>query len=421
MTTQPTRRRLEPGIYERVDAAGERLGLEIAYKDASGKVRRRTVHGGVQDARDELAKARTRRVGREAEPNDPRVTFDTVCDAFDAAHVAGLRPNSQRVYRTGLRRLRARFRGRRLSSISRVDLRAFVAAERAEGLKANTITSHLAVLSAVYAFARDDLDMPVAMPRLKASERPRRDDARERRILTDDELARVLAAAGERERLYFRTLAETGARMGEGLGITRRRIDVEAATLSFAEQFDRYGELAPLKTRTSRRTIEITRSLAAALALAGPERAFAHLTHASADKAWRRTLKRAKIADPQPTLHDLRHTHVSGPHRRRVGPRRDRGQDRRHAADDARGLRPRVRRTQPRRSATQGARGPLRHRDGNPHTATDRNRRGARRRGNRRLAGRSQQSAVAAGYCGHARSVLQPRHLHDAAARRHDR
>jgi hypothetical protein len=132
MSTQPTRRRLEPGIYERVDATGERLGLEIAYKDAAGKVRRRTVHGGVQDARDELAKARTRRVGRETEPNDPRVTFDTVCDAFDAAHVAGLRPNSQRVYRTGLRRLRARFGGQRLSSISRVDLRAFVG-RRASG------------------------------------------------------------------------------------------------------------------------------------------------------------------------------------------------------------------------------------------------------------------------------------------------
>jgi integrase len=41
-------------------------------------------------------------------------------------------------------------------------------------------------------------------------------------------------------------------------------------------------------------------------------RTFAHLTHAPADKAWRRALKRAKIADPQPTLHDLRHTHVSG-------------------------------------------------------------------------------------------------------------
>jgi integrase len=314
MSTQPIRRRLEPGIYERVGAAGERLGLEIAYKDAAGKTRRRTVRGGLEHARDELAKARTRRVGRETEPTDPRVTFDTVCDAFEAAHVAGLRPNSRAVYRSGLRRLRARFRGRRLSSITRVDLRAFVAAERTEGLKANTITSHLAVLSAVFAFARDDLDMPVAMPRLKRDERPRpADDEREKRILNDDELAQVLDATGDRERLHFRTLAETGARLGEVLGITGRRVDVTAATVAFVEQFDRYGQLAPLKTKTSRRTIEITRSLAAELALAGgPDRIFAQLTHASADKAWRRTLKRAGIPDPQPTIHDLRHTHVSG-------------------------------------------------------------------------------------------------------------
>jgi integrase len=148
--------------------------------------------------------------------------------------------------------------------------------------------------------------MPVSMPRLKSSERPRpADDARERRVLTDDELACVLNALCERERLYFRTLAETGARMGEILGLTRRRIGT--ATITFAEQRGRDGEPAPLKTRTSKRAIEITRSLAAALALAG-EVPFAHLTHASVDHTWRRALKRAGIADPQPTIHDLRHT-----------------------------------------------------------------------------------------------------------------
>jgi hypothetical protein len=29
----PIRRKLEPGIYEGVDTAGERLGLEIVHKD----------------------------------------------------------------------------------------------------------------------------------------------------------------------------------------------------------------------------------------------------------------------------------------------------------------------------------------------------------------------------------------------------
>jgi integrase len=307
MTTQPIRRRLEPGIYERLGADGQRLGLEVAWKDAAGRARRRSVRGGVQDARDELAKARSRRVRRDPEPTDPRVSFDTVADAFEAAHVAGLRPNSRAVYGDALRRLRRAFGGRRLTSIAKVDVRAYMAAERAEGLKANTIRSHLAVLSVLYAFARDDLDMPVSMPRLKASERPRpADDAREHRVLTDDELAAVLAACEERFALYFRTLAETGARKGEVLGLTRRRVG--ATTIEFAEQRDRYGDVCPLKTATSRRTIEVTRALAAELALAVD---FAHVGHREVDKAWTRALQRARIADPQPVVHDLRHTHVS--------------------------------------------------------------------------------------------------------------
>jgi integrase len=310
MSTQPKRRRLEPGIYERVGPDGQRLGLEVVFKDAAGKTRRRAVKGGLQDARDTLAQARTRRVRREAEPNDPRVSFDAVCDAFEAAHVAGLRPNSQQVYRAALKRLRVRFRGRRLSSITKPDLRAFVAAERTEGLKANTIASHLKALSAIYTFARDDLDMPVTMPRLKLSERPRpADDQREHRVLTDTELATVLSACSDRTHLYFRLLAETGARKSEALGLTPRRIGQGSVT--FAEQLADDGKLAPLKTRQSKRTIEVTRALAAELRLAAGDRVF-DLDHDDVDYAWGRALKMAGLAAPQPVIHDLRHTHVSG-------------------------------------------------------------------------------------------------------------
>jgi integrase len=307
----PIRNKLEPGIYERVDDDGQRLGLEIVYKDTANKPRRRTVHGDVHQARDQLANARVKRTRQEREPDDPRVTFDTVADAFEAAHVANLRPNSQKVYRAGLRRLRATFGPRRLSSLTKADLRAYVASERKEKLKANTIISHLAVLSAVYGFARDDLDMPVTMPRLKRSERPRpADDEREHRILTDDELARILAACTERERLFFGYLAETGARKSEGLGLRSRRVGT--ATVTIAEQLDADGELAPIKN-SRKRTIETTRGLTAQLALSGAKgRVFEHLTHGLVDHAWQRARKAAKLADPQPVIHDLRHTHVSG-------------------------------------------------------------------------------------------------------------
>src|SRR6516164_2647381 len=103
MPAQPTRRKLEAGIYERVDIAGERLGLEIVYKDQAGKTRRRAVAGNLHEARDALAAARTRRVKRDVEPLDPRVSFNAVADAFERSHVAGLRANSQQAYRSAVR------------------------------------------------------------------------------------------------------------------------------------------------------------------------------------------------------------------------------------------------------------------------------------------------------------------------------
>lgn len=155
--------------------------------------------------------------------------------------------------------------------------------------------------------------MPVTMPRLKRSERPDpADDQREHRILTDAELASVLEACDQRTRLFFRTLAETGARKSEVLGLTPRRIDVEDATVTFHEQLDDGGGLAPLKTRRSKRTIEITRGLAAELKLAaGRARVFEHLNHDAVDDVWR-DARTVLGSHGLPVIHDLRHTHVSG-------------------------------------------------------------------------------------------------------------
>jgi hypothetical protein len=166
MPAQPTRRRIEPGIFERVNAAGDRLGLEIQYKDADGKPRRRSVTGGLSEARDALAEARTRRVKREREPLDPRATFGAICDAYEAAHVASLRPNSRSITEAALKHLRARFGSQRITQICRADVRRFVndlAAER----KANTVRKYYAVMRAVFSFAADDLDVPVTFPKLK--------------------------------------------------------------------------------------------------------------------------------------------------------------------------------------------------------------------------------------------------------------
>jgi integrase len=309
MSTQPKRRKIEPGIYERLGAGGQRLGLEIVYKDANGKTRRRAVAGSITQARDALAAARARRVRRETEPNDPRVTFSRVADEFRAVHLPGLRPKTRAFHRASLTRLEKAFGNKRITAITKTDLRRFVAAERAEGLKASTVGAHLKTLRVVYSFAADDLGIPVTMPRLKSNERPRAaDDEREHRILTDAELSLVLDACGEPSRLYFRALADTGMRKGEGLAVTGRRIGADTAMLTIAEQRDPGGEIAPIKN-SRKRTIEITRSLTSDVTAAG-DRPFAHLSHSRVDRAW--SCARKVLTAPLPTIHDLRHTHVSG-------------------------------------------------------------------------------------------------------------
>ena len=304
---QPTRQRIEQGIYQRLDGKGVARGLEITYKDSDGKTRRRSIDGGLEQARDALASARVRRVQREREPNDPRQSFADVCDSFEAIMFPAMRENSRVTYRSAIIRLRAEFGGKRISVITRLDVRTWVNKQVAEGLKANTISTYLSIMNRIYTFAREDLELAVTMPKLKVSERPA-DDSREHRILSDSELAEVLTAFDSPFGLYFRFIAETGCRASEALGLTAQRVG--NAEVTFREQLGPNGELVALKTRNSRRTVEVRPALAAELKLAADGRVF-DLTYSIVAKEWTRVIGELAL-DPAPTIHDLRHAHVSG-------------------------------------------------------------------------------------------------------------
>ena len=84
--------------------------------------------------------------------------------------------------------------------------------------------------------------------------------------------------------------------------------NVGAAELTIERQRARDGRLVPLKTRTARRTIEVRPALAAELRLSG---GFECLGHGAAYNAFNRALGAAQLHDPQPTPHDLRHSHAS--------------------------------------------------------------------------------------------------------------
>ena len=103
---------------------------------------------------------------------------------------------------------------------------------------------------------------------LENGERPKVSAAARRPIFVGDQLAQTLAAARDPYKTLFAVGSVTGARMSECLGLVWTDMqldDLDAATIRFEYQVDRHGRRQPLKTKESRRTVEIPRQLAVIL------------------------------------------------------------------------------------------------------------------------------------------------------------
>ncbi len=333
---RPSRRqRVEPGIYSRTDATG-REAFEIGFRDSQGKQRWRRVEGVIKAARRALADAHAARGRGERVAADPRMTLNAAADAWWETRATLLRPTTQAVYGSALKRLRDRFGRTRLADIAPADVAAFITTQQRAGFKGATIKGQLSVLSAVFKYAGRHLGFagtsPLAL--LERQEKPGTDDERPKRVLTPDELARLLVAVDEPYRVIFELAAETGARLGETLGLVWGEIDFDQATVTFTHQLDRNGQRVALKTRRSRRCIEITPALASKLrcrrlaAARSGAHDFVFTTRTGTPHDHRniggRVLARAVmraglepverdgvIVEHAPTFHSLRHSHGS--------------------------------------------------------------------------------------------------------------
>lgn len=208
--------------------------------------------------------------------------------------------------------------------------------KQTQGLKGWTIKGHMTVLSSVFTYASRHLGLvgvnPVSL--LDRVERPSSDDEKPKRILQDDELARLLAAVDDSYRVLFALAAETGARLGEVLGLVWENVDFEGEAIAFTHQLDRQGRRVPLKTARSRRVLEVTPRLASTLrrlrvaATHSGDHDFVFGTRGgtghdhrniggralsrAVTRAGLETIERAGVlVEPAPTFHSLRHSHAS--------------------------------------------------------------------------------------------------------------
>jgi integrase len=335
MSKGSRRERIEQGIYSRTSADG-RPAYEIGWRDAQGRQRWRRVEGGIKAARAALADAHSARARGERVATDPRLRFEDAADAWWNARVTRLRPATQSAYGAGLKHLLERFGRERMADITPAGVAAFIAAQQRAGLKGWTIKGQLTVLSSIFTYSARHLGLvgvnPVSL--LDRVERPNSDDERPKRVLSPEELRRLLDSVDERYRLIYELAAETGGRLAETLGLVWGEVDLDKQTVCFTHQIDRQGRRMPLKTKRSRRCIEVTPALVSKLRAAkvaadrsGPHdlvfvtrNLTAHDHRNIGGRVLARAVTRAglgaverdgRVVEHAPTFHSLRHSHGS--------------------------------------------------------------------------------------------------------------
>src|SRR4051812_25185822 len=115
------RERVKQGIWKRIAADGKPV-YEIVFRDAAGKVRRRTVAGGIRAAEKALATEIAGRARGEKIAADPRLRFNDAADAWWSARVVKLRPGTHNAYGAGLKHLREHFGRWRMTDIAPTDV-----------------------------------------------------------------------------------------------------------------------------------------------------------------------------------------------------------------------------------------------------------------------------------------------------------
>ncbi len=187
---------------------------------------------------------------------DPRRGAQLVRDYAEKQFLPSLvhlRPNSISTYESHLRiHVYPLLGGRRIGSLVKSDIKAFVAAKAAERAP-STVETIVSVLRAMLASAVEDgliaanpaarVQLPEVTPR----------------VLVPLEPAQVLAlarAVPSRYRVGVVLGAGAGLRFGEATGLTVPRAELLRRRVRVLEQAQN-GTLAPLKTKASRRTVPI--------------------------------------------------------------------------------------------------------------------------------------------------------------------
>lgn len=143
------------------------------------------------------------------------------------------------------------------------------------------------------------------------------------RVLTRDEADKLLEQFSGEDRLFVETILYCGLRFQEAAGLRRFRVDLLRKRIQIAKVQPRKGDEKKPKTDAGVRPVPLTDELVIQLSkvIPAPDDGLVFTTPRKGkrggtrvryehwrSRVWVSALKRAKLPDPQPTIHDLRHT-----------------------------------------------------------------------------------------------------------------
>lgn len=313
----------KPGIYYR-EFHGRRR-YEVTYLDSDGKRRWLTVDGGLEQAEAVLGEKRQKlRKGERVAPS--RQVFAELVEEWQAQLNVGERTREHYLADMRLHVL-PRFGRRRAQDLTADDVARVIRELEQEGLAGWTIRGVLTALSAMFSWAVRRGKVPVNPVRgLERGERPAA-EGREKRILSREEIGKLLEAAPAPYRVLLATGVFSGLRLMELLGLRWCDVDRADGELHVRHQLSRKGGLKKLKTGAGRRDVVLMPELAKLLRRhelaarhSGPEDFifgsalgrplhFRNVQRRGMDEA----VERAKLdkGKRDPTMHDLRHSFAS--------------------------------------------------------------------------------------------------------------
>lgn len=253
-----------PGIYRR----GQ--GYVVRFRDMSGKQRQRAARtlAEARRLRSELAAD----VSRGEYRPDTKMTFVAYAERWAETYTGrtgrGLREETLREYRRDLGPAKEYFGRMRISEIAPSDVKGYAQSLARAGHKPATVRRKLAPVKALFATAVEDGVLrasPTAGVRIGAPVAAESVDESVKALSVED-LGRLIAEVPQGwQRLLVSTLAQTGLRISEGLGLRWQDVDSTSRRL-LVRQRVRAGAVGAPKSGRGRREVPISAALAKALA-----------------------------------------------------------------------------------------------------------------------------------------------------------